>query len=110
MKKILTLIICLSIIGGTLIMNSCKKDNETGKVVFWYNTVGTEATVIINGQTGYVTDYYPSYDPDCSSAGCAIFTLDVGTYSFTAVSTWSTWEGTVTITKDGCTKMLLPDK
>jgi hypothetical protein len=91
-------------------MNSCKKDNETGKVVFWYNTVGTDATVIINGQTGYVTDYYSTYDPDCSSIGCAIFTLDVGTYGFTANSSWSTWEGTVTITKDGCYKVLLSDK
>jgi hypothetical protein len=78
-----------------------------GKVTFWYNSDGTDAEVTINGQIGYITSYYPSYDPTCGSSGCANFTLPIGTYSFHAESTWSTWNGTVSITKNGCKLMLL---
>lgn len=79
----------------------------TGRVVFWYNSIGSDATVNCGGQTGYITDYYSSYDPSCGSSGCATFTLPVGNYSFTASSTWSNWSGNVTVTKSGCSKMLL---
>ncbi|MCF8463538.1 MAG: hypothetical protein K9G41_01750 [Flavobacteriales bacterium] len=79
----------------------------TGSAVFWYNSTGTTATVNVGGQTGYITQYYSSYDPGCGSGGCANFTLPTGTYSFYASSTFSTWSGNVTITKNGCSKMLL---
>jgi hypothetical protein len=79
----------------------------TGSAVFWYNSNGTTATVNVGGLTGYITQYYSGYNPTCGSGGCANFTLPVGTYSFYAQSTFSTWSGNITITKNGCTKMLL---
>ena len=79
----------------------------TGQAVFWYNSNGSNATVYVGGQTGYITNYYSTYNPNCGSNGCANFTLPVGSYSFSASSTWSTWSGNITITKNGCSKMLL---
>jgi len=90
---------------------SATDDNGTceyeGDVTFWYNSGGTQATVIVDGKTRYITQYYPTYNPDCGSMGCANFTLPVGTYSYYASSTWSTWTGNVTVTKNGCSLMLL---
>ena len=86
-------------------------DNGTcsymGKAMFWYNSTGTNATVTIGGYVGYITMYYPTYDPICGDAGCATFNLPIGTYSYHAESTWSTWDGYVTISKNGCSKILL---
>lgn len=90
---------------------SATDDNGTcqyeGNVTFWYDTNGTTATVNVGGETGYITQYYPTNDPSCGSSGCANFTLPVGSYSFTASSTFSNWSGTVTVTKNGCLLMLL---
>jgi len=90
---------------------SATDDNGTcqyeGNVTFWYNSNGTSATVNVGGKTGYITQYYSTYNPSCGSSGCANFTLPVGSYSYTASSTWSTWSGTVTVTKNGCSLMLL---
>jgi len=83
---------------------TCKYE---GKVTFWYNSSGSDATVYINNQTGLITGYYPDYNPICGSAECANFTLPVGTYTFTAKSTWKTWSGSITIYKNGCTLYLL---
>jgi len=90
---------------------SATDDNGTckyeGNATFWYNTSGTDATVTVDGQTRYITQYYPDYNPTCGSDGCANFTLEVGTYSYHASSTWSTWNGNITVTKNGCSLMLL---
>ena len=90
---------------------SANVDNGTceyeGDVTFWYNSNGTSATVKVGGKTGYITSYYSTYNPTCGSSGCANFTLPIGSYSYTASSTWSTWSGTVTVTKNGCMLMLL---
>ena len=136
MKSILKTITLITILGFGLGLASCEKDepiptpvygctdpastnynpsatddNGTceyeGNVVFWYNSSGSNATVYVGGKTGYITQYYPSYDPSCGSSGCANFTLPVGTYSFSASSTWNNWNGNVTVTKNGCFKMLL---
>lgn len=91
--------------------SSATDDNGTcryeGNVTFWYNTSGTTATVIMGGQTRYISNYYPTYNPTCGSEGCANFTLEVGTYSYHATSTWSTWNGNVTVRKNGCSLVLL---
>lgn len=79
----------------------------TGQAMFWYNTSGTNATVTIGGYVSYITMYYPSYDPTCGDAGCASFNLPIGTYSYHAESTFYIWDGYVTITKNGCSKILL---
>ena len=80
-----------------------------GKALFWFNAdgAGGTTTVIVNGLAGYITKYYPTYNPDCGSDGCATFTLPVGTYSFQAASSKYTWTGNVTVTKNGCSKHLL---
>ncbi len=89
---------------------SATDDNGTckyeGNITFWYNSTGTTATVTIGGQTRYITKYYPTYNPTCGSEGSANFTLEVGTYSYYASSTWNTWSGNVTVTKNGCSLML----
>ncbi len=65
-------------------------------------------TVNIGGKTGSITSYY-STSPSCGASGCAIFTLPIGSYSYSASSTFglSTWSGTVTVTKNGCLLTLL---
>ena len=129
MKKSLHTVLVIAIISFSL-FTSCKKDKVygctdptsinynssatddngtckyTGKVTFWYNSSGTTATVTINGQTGYITTFYPTYNPNCSSSGCATFTMETGTYSYHATSTFSTWNGDVTVSKNGCTLVL----
>ena len=84
---------------------SCKYE---GKVVFWTNTnVGSNITVTINNNSEVITNYYSTYNPDCSSTGCGIFTLSPGYYNYTAENNDYTWNGTIYITKNGCSKMLL---
>jgi len=77
-----------------------------GNVVFHYATSGTNATVVIDGQTGTVTTAFNS-TPDCGTSGCANFTLPTGTYNYTASSTFTNWSGSVTVTKNGCTAQVL---
>ena len=93
--------------AATVDNGSCVYANLTGRVVFWYNSSGSQATVLINGQQGAITQYYASSTPTCGSAGCATFTLPVGSYSFTASSSFSNWSGTVTVSANGCFTELL---
>ena len=110
----------MMVLSLMVVTSSCKKESnedspspsssstpQTGSVTFWYNSSGSIATVIINGQTGSITQYYATYDPTCGSAGCANFTLPTGNYSYSASSTWSTWSGTVAISNNVCTMILL---
>lgn len=123
----------LIIFVSSLILLSCKKEDQkifgctdpsatnynasatddngsctyNGNVTFWYNSNGTNATVNIGGQVGYITSYYPGNDPSCGSTGCANFTLGVGSYNYSASSTFSNWSGTVSVTKNGCKLVLL---
>lgn len=83
---------------------SCKYE---GNVTFWYSSDGTDAKVTIDNKIGYITSYYEYYDPTCGSTGCANFTLEVGSYGYEASSTWHHWYGTVTITANDCTLVLL---
>lgn len=82
---------------------SCKYE---GKATFWYDTNGSDATVTINGLSAFVTEFYTT-NPNCNSTGCAVFTLPIGAYSYHAVSSFSTWDGSVVITKNGCALVLL---
>jgi hypothetical protein len=83
--------------------NTCKYE---GSVIFWYDSPGTDATVRISDRVGTITKAFTS-KPECGTAGCATFKLDVGTYKFTAESLLSEWEGSVTVTANGCSGMLL---
>ena len=79
----------------------------TGNVTFWYNSFGTTATVEINDKVGYITKWFTTYDPDCGSDGCANFTLPIGNYNYNAFSSYHTWHGSVTVLKNGCSRICL---
>lgn len=96
-----------------------KKDDEaektvtvkaaTGDAIFWQEAgTGFGNTVVsINGLSSNITADYTSVPP-CSSSGCAVFNdLEIGTYSFSASDGTYNWNGTITITKDGCKTVLL---
>ena len=75
-----------------------------GTVMFWNcsSCAGNlPISVTIGGSTQFITSAYSSL-PNCGTAGCAMFTLDVGSYAFTATDGNITWNGTVTVTKGGC--------
>lgn len=81
----------------------------TGSAYFWNCGSCSGAlpiTVTVNGISKNITAAYNS-DPGCvGSYSCANFiSLPIGTYDFNAVDALSavTWNGTVIITKNGCT-------
>lgn len=80
-----------------------------GKVVFGIpKNLDSNITVTIGNNSEVITKYYSTYNPDCSSIGCAIFTLPPGIYEYTAKNNDYTWSsGTIYITTNGCSKMLL---
>lgn len=114
-------------------LNSCKKDvfgctdpsatnyNATatdndgscqynGQVVFWINSPMSYVDVTMNGIDKTITIYYPSGGVECSSSGCAIYTVPTGTYSYYAEeqdALFDYWSGNVTVTKNGCLSVLL---
>jgi hypothetical protein len=99
----------LAFLAISMLFISCEKDETKadGEIMFWYNSWGTNATVYLDGESGMVTSYYADYNPDCEAIGCATFTLPEGTYSYTASSSFSTWEGQVLVVKNRCSKILL---
>ena len=109
---------CIAKISGCTDINASNYNSQanvpdgsctyTGKVVFWYNAGGTNATVHIGGLTGTVDgSHYYTAIPDCGSLYCATFTLPTGSYSFTASSTFTNWTGTVTVLSNLCTAQVL---
>jgi len=90
---------------------SATEDNGTcqyaGNITFWAKSNEPGTTVSVGGKTGSITSNFPTVDAACGSAGCANFTLPVGSYPYTATSTLSNWSGTVTVTKNGCSLVLL---
>ena len=89
---------------------SCTKKSSTpmpanGTVIFWINSSQSQLTVSINGQTGYVTEYYATSTPTCGAVGCATFSLPAGTYYFTANNGTTTYNNNgnpITITSNQC--------
>jgi PKD repeat protein len=83
--------------------------HKTGTVSFWQS--GTPAygntSVLINGSSAVITTDYPSGITNCSSNGCANFTLPTGTYSFTATDNSFNWSGNVTVLADQCVRFNL---
>jgi hypothetical protein len=80
---------------------SCKYN---GNVIFWTDiqNAGSFITVTLQAQPLYISKWYSSA-PVCGSAGCAQYTLPVGTYAYSATSLFYTWSGSVTVTKNFCT-------
>jgi major membrane immunogen (membrane-anchored lipoprotein) len=75
----------------------------TGQGIFWTKTnFGCGViNVTLNGVTRTVSSYYSSV-PACGASGCANYTLNPGTYSFTASCSGRTWSGTIVIIVGGC--------
>jgi len=100
--------VLLSAIATVLLIASCKKDNN-GNVTFWtaVNSSPNPISVSVGSQNAAVTQYFPTITPGCGTYGCASFCLPAGTYTYTATNTDTTWTGSVSVTKGGCTMQQL---
>lgn len=125
MKKPLTSLLLTTI--AMFIIFSCTKDSgsgnnngsggngggggaTTGQVIFWTSSdFGCgNITVVCNGISRQITGYYSSGTPDCGDTYGANFTLNPGSYNFTATcSGGNSWSGNITITAGICSKMQL---
>jgi endo-beta-N-acetylglucosaminidase D len=109
MKKI----VLFSSIAALLLIASCKKDQNNNyyaaNLTFWtaVNCSPNPITVTVDSQTASITEYFPSSTPSCGYQGCANFNLPAGTYTYSATNTDTTWTGSVTVTKGGCTMQQL---
>ena len=85
-------------------LTSAGGGSTTGQLTFWIRTdLGCgNINVTCNGVTKTITQYYSSGAPNCGATGCASFTLNPGTYSFTASCSGRTWSGNNTVTSGGC--------
>lgn len=81
----------------------------TGQVMFWVkNDFGCGMiTVNIAGESGLISGYYSSGAPGCGGGSAANFTLPAGNYNYNASCDGLTWNGSVTVTANGCFKMQL---
>jgi len=83
----------------------------TGVVSFYLDQYGPNATVTVDSQTATTGTAYPDGLPNCGvGSGCATFTLPAGTHNYTAVSSLSSWSGTVNINANGCSLVPLSQK
>ena len=81
----------------------------SGNAMFWTQSdlgCGT-ISVTLNGSGGSISSYYSSGAPSCGASGCANFTVPAGTYTFTASCSGQTWDGNITVSAGGCSKMKL---
>lgn len=89
--------------------SSGSSGTTTGQVIFWTATDHGcgPISVSINGLSGSISSYYSS-SPSCGASGCATFTLQPGTYSYTATCGTYTWgNSSITISANSCYKMKL---
>ena len=77
--------------------------------MFWIaSDLGLGAiTVSCNGSTKTFNSYYTSGAPSCGATGAANFTLNPGTYAYSASAGSVTWNGNITVTTGGCSKLQL---
>ena len=106
MKKALFIIPIIAM----LLIASCKKDDgnqnySTANLTFWtaINCSPNPITVKVDSQTAMITEYFPNAAPTCGNQSCANFNLPAGTYTYTATNGDTTWNGSVSVTKGGCT-------
>ncbi|MFT3950327.1 MAG: hypothetical protein QM763_25395 [Agriterribacter sp.] len=99
------------------LMFSCSKKSEQvpddiekeGRATFWmYRDLGCgQVTVTIDGISNTISKVFSLGAPVCGEYGAATFTLEPGSYAYSAKCTTYTWSGTITVTAEGCSKMLL---
>lgn len=107
MKRLIKVGLSAVILMIAMTFTSCKKD--PGKIIFWVDSdlgCGT-IDVTINGSTKTITSFYSGSTPDCDASGCATFSLDPGSYNWTASCSGLSWSGTNEVTSNGCFKMQL---
>ena len=104
--------VLFSAIATLLLIASCRRDdhnqynyNPTYNLTFWtaINCSPNPITVTVDSQTAVMSEYFPNVTPVCGTQGCANFNLAAGTYNYSATNTDTTWTGSVTVTKGGCT-------
>lgn len=102
----------------SVFFTACKKESlvptppsgpASGEGMFWIasNLGCGNITVTIGGISKLITGYYDTGIPECTGSKTATFALLPGTYSYTASCTGLSWNGSITITSNGCTKIQL---
>ncbi len=90
-----------------VVTDSVEVNVPSGKVTFWQNgsiQYSPQVKVTIGDQTETITNFYPNGISACDMAGCANFTLPVGSYTFHAWSGTTSWDNTVEIELGKCKK------
>lgn len=119
MKKILTLAIFLITVVG------CKKEDNSGRIVFWYGQSTAEQLFILQvdnlkyyidgtlvGSTA--SDVYFTTAPDCGSTGTITVDIDLGELNAKDVAYVVTgdgdtiWDGTISVSNNTCNRLELP--
>jgi hypothetical protein len=82
---------------------------STGNAMIWSQVDHGcgNISVTVNGSTQILSAYYSSGAPSCGASGSANFTLNPGTYSVTASCSGLSWNGTVTVSAGGCSRLKL---
>ncbi|HET8886076.1 MAG TPA: hypothetical protein VFM70_06960 [Salinimicrobium sp.] len=80
-----------------------------GNLMFWTQSdLGCGMiSVEISNYSGTISSYYSGGAPSCGASGSANFTLPEGNYSFSASCSGYTWNGSVSVSSGGCSKMEL---
>jgi len=83
---------------------------QLGQVVFWETSATggqcSATNVTIGGSTQQITQFSTT-TPSCGAAGCATFTLNPGTYNYSANCSGTTKTGSVTIYANQCSTVQL---
>jgi hypothetical protein len=93
--------------------NTPPASTDSGQVVLWSKagcgggTSTTPINVSVNGKTGQITQFGATEPTTCDPAGRYFVKLPVGTYPWTAKCGTDSISGTVTVTKGGCSKVLV---
>lgn len=84
--------------------------STTGEATFWVESDLGCGSITVN-VSGYgsktITSYFSSGTPDCGSSGTATYNLPSGTYSYSASCSGKTWEGTIEVGSNTCSRMQL---
>ncbi len=95
----------------TFVLSSCKNSDSssTGDVMFWMDESNPWITrVEFRNSIKSITKYYYTTPSSCGASGCATFNdIPKGTYTYYAENSYYYWSGTVTVSKNTCTKMRL---
>lgn len=81
----------------------------TGLLTVWTaNSTVNQISVSIDGNAaGTITQYYTGGVPACAATGCVTATLKIGSHTISATDGNYSWNGTMTVTKNGCSTFKL---